>query len=507
MTGIKAGMRAFNYNTLDPNDQDYTNDSNWADWENRQSRYQLLWDYYTSSVYNEYLRRQASGYKVDSGLYEHIRPLYNPAWVIGEFYAAKVWGGRLDIHKNEQGVMVAGDSGALPIITDSERLREAIALLWRDSNWKTKRNLTTRRGAVLGDTFIEIVSDPDREKVYLKSVHPSKVKYLDLDPFGNVKGYTLEYQRSDDVDPNQTATYTERVSKDGQDVLYELFKNGSPYAWGGEFSSWSVPYGFIPLVAIQHRDMGLAWGFSEAFPKLSLFREIDDQASKLNDQIRKVVDAQYVALGASAPTATPTTTNTTPTADNPQAGRDESRIIYIPSHGDKQVTLEPLVANLNLADALQNIKFIAEQLEKEFPELALARVQLSGTELSGRAIRLIQAEPKNKIVDIRDIYDDALVRAHQMAIAIGGYSGYDGYEGYDLNSYANGDLDHQIGDRQVFSRDELDDLEVAEKQSVVFTNYAKESGASGAVEAVPHLTEDVKDSLTGGATVPPTVGL
>jgi hypothetical protein len=56
-------------------------------------------------------------------------------------------------------------------------------------------------------------------------------------------------------------------------------------------------------------------------------------------------------------------------------------------------------------------------------------------------------------------YDSALVRAQQMAIAIGGMRGYEGYQGFGLESYAAGDLEHSIGDRPVFAVDPLDKIE------------------------------------------------
>jgi hypothetical protein len=56
-------------------------------------------------------------------------------------------------------------------------------------------------------------------------------------------------------------------------------------------------------------------------------------------------------------------------------------------------------------------------------------------------------------------YDSALMRAHQMAVAIGGMRGYVGYQGFSLDSYRAGALEHSIGDRPVFAIDPLDRIE------------------------------------------------
>jgi hypothetical protein len=50
-----------------------------------------------------------------------------------------------------------------------------------------------------------------------------------------------------------------------------------------------------------------------------------------------------------------------------------------------------------------------------------------------------------------------------MCISIGGMKGYPGYEAFSEASYANGELDHSIGERPVFAVDALDRLE--EEQS------------------------------------------
>jgi len=77
---------------------------------------------------------------------------------------------------------------------------------------------------------------------------------------------------------------------------------------------------------------------------------------------------------------------------------------------------------------------------------------------------------------IRDRYDDALVRAHQMAISIGGYRGYDQFAGFNLDSYKAGALEHSIGKRPVFAVDPMDDLE----EDKLFWVTAEQAGKAGA---------------------------
>lgn len=449
---VMAGAKAFREAYMNPDQDD---PDNWSDWDARQMRYEVLWSYYSGGAYRDAVNPFWRTVRAEYGLYKWTRDIGNPAYRLGQFYQSHIWGGRLDAK--------AGDgkpiSSALPIETDNEALREHIATLWRWSNWTQQRNMIPLRGAILGDAFIEVVDDVAREKVYLKRLNPSLVKTMELDPFGHVKAYTLEMERLLPGESEKTATYTEEVTRDSDLVVYRTFRNGSPFAWGDAevdgfaVAEWTQPYGFIPLVHIPHRDTGLEWGASELLPRLSVFREIDDQWSKMNDQIRKTVDAKWL-FNFREPTTAPAVTRTAATSTKPEAGRDEVEAFYVQQ---PDARAQPLVAPLDLTATLANIQAMAAELEKDYPELNLYRMR-QGEGLSGRAIRLIRTDAETKARDYRDRYDGALVRAQQMALAIGGMRGY--FTSLDLDSYAAGALDHQIGNRPVFADDPLDEEEV-----------------------------------------------
>lgn len=449
-----AGARAFREAYLHA---DQVEPDSYTDWGARQLRYEVLWAYYMGNAYRDALHSWAKQMRASFGMYKWTRDIYNPAYRLGQFYRTYIWGGRLD--------MMAGDGkqepSALPIVTDNDALRPAIATLWRSSNWKVSRRDVPLMGSVLGDAFIEVVDDLERGKVYLRQVHPATVKDVVSDPFGNVKGYTLEYERML-PDSTRTSTYSEVVSRDGDAVVYQTFSKGAPFAWGDVMvegqpvSTWAQPYGFVPLVHIKHQNLGLDYGGSELLPRLSLFREVDDQGSKLNDQVRKTVDAAWLFAGMRKPDSSPTVTGAETSTTKPEAGRDEVPAFY---SSDPAAKAQPLVAPLDIAAVAANIGAMLATLEKDYPELNLYRLR-EGQGLSGRAIRLVRQDAESKALDLRDVYDDALVRAQQMAIAIGGWRKYDGFAGFGLESYAAGDLQHEIGDRPVFASDPLDTEEV-----------------------------------------------
>jgi hypothetical protein len=455
-------ITAFREAYFDADTMDHTDTSDWADFDARKMRYAMLWAFFQGSVYRD-IHTWARKMRADFGLYKYTRDLYNPAFQLGSFYQTYIWGGPLDAD--------AGDGretpSALPILTENELLRPAIAQLWAWSNWKTKRKLASLYGGVLGDVFLQVIDDTLRNKVYIKIVHPGIVRDLILDPFGNVKGYSIEYQRTDpESSEDKEVTYMERVHRVGDSVIFEMYKEGQPFDWdydqtldesgAGPQPIREIPYGFVPMVFIPHRDRGLGWGAAEPFNKLALFREVDDQASKLNDQVRKIVDSPWLFSGLEAPTVSPAPTGAASSSTRPEPGREEVPALYSREPG---ASAQPLVAPLDIGAVVANIQAMLGQLEKAYPELALYRVR-EGGDLSGRAIQLIQRDAESKVVDYRDAYDGSLVRAHQMAIAIGGFRELEAFKGFNLESFEAGNLDHQIGTRPVFAKDPRDELDL-----------------------------------------------
>ncbi len=160
---------------------------------------------------------------------------------------------------------------------------------------------------------------------------------------GNVKAYVLEYQRYDPRNGRSgMVTYREVAERDGDAVAYSTYLENGLYAWDADKGAeWEEGYGFIPMVVLQHNDVGLDFGWSELYPGLSKFREVDDQASKLNDQIRKLVEGAWLMAGVTKAKTTPTATGTEATDEKPQPGREEMKIFMRPIRTRKRTRLFP----------------------------------------------------------------------------------------------------------------------------------------------------------------------
>lgn len=443
-----AGYKAFQSKFLG---SDLLDEQSFTNFNSRKLRYAILWAMYENNAYSK-MQIWSQAYKSEYGLYRYTRNIYSPAYRIGEFWKSHLLAGKLD---PDAGDGIAKPS-ALPIITDIDALRPAISQVWRWSNWQVQKDITSLWTSVMGDGVLQIIDDEVKGRVYIKPVNPGTLKDVEMDDFGNVKGYTLEEQRPDPRSGRHGSfvTYREIVYRDGDSVVYETYLNESLYAWDGESAEWSIEYGFVPMVVFQHNNVGLDFGWSELHPGLSKFREVDDLASKLSDQVRKMVDAPWLFSGVSAPATTPKTSGTTPSTNNPQSGREEVPALYGPVGSDAK----PLVAPLSIADSAQYIENILKVIEEDYPELNTDIHNVSG-DISGRALRINRGPAETKVLQRRPNYDDALMRAQQMAVAIGGFRKYEKFTGFDLDSYGSGKLDHQIGDRPVFEKDPTEDLE------------------------------------------------
>jgi len=445
-----AAVTAFRENKIV---MDIFDDSNFSDYEARKMRYAIWWAFYENTAYR-HVHTWAVRYKTAHGLYKYIRNIYNPAGRIVDFWVGHLLGGALD--------PLAGDGlivpSALPIITENEALRSAIAQVWQWSNWQQKKDTTSLLGSCMGDIGLRVVDDVERQKVYIQVVHPRLIKEVTKDDFGHVKAYVLEEEREDPRNPNRAAVkYNEFVTRsdDGQ-VHFLTTLNGTPYPWNGIEAEWEVDYGFVPFVHISHIDVGIDWGWSELHKFRSKVHEVDDLTSKLDDQIRKTVDVPWLFTGSKKPATTPTTSGAATSTDRPEPGREELPGLWTPDTNAKAI---PLVAPLDILGVSEHINNLLRELERDYPELTVEIVAATG-DLSGRALQIARQPTVVKVEQRRVPYDRGVRDIQQMCVAIAGDRDVDDvFAGFGLESFERGDLDHTIGPRPVFDKTEADRAE------------------------------------------------
>lgn len=402
----------------------------WNNYASRMLRYNVLEAYYHNTQFNS-INSWLETLKVKYGLYRHVRSIYNPAGRVVDLDVSKVYGGSIN--------MDTLDGGAIPIAGADEDLVVALSQVLQWSNWGTAKSLYVRYGAMLGDSLIKIVDDRYRRKVRMEVIHPGKLYDVSTDAVGNVKSAIIEYQVNEQnpiTGMDESYIYTETIDKE----WFVTYRDREEYpfyedATGNPLSRWRNEYGFVPLVKVKHLDSGQDWGNSAFYKALGKINEANDLASHLHDQIRKSVNPIWAAIGVAEGKAI--------TFDN--TDKDALPILHLPTDSD----IKALVANLDIGGTLEALNKTLEEIERTVPELDIEQAKDLGN-VSGVAVRNMFAGAVGIIEDFRGNYDDGLVRALQMAVAIAGYRGYENMAGYSLDSYERGDLDFYVKERSIF---------------------------------------------------------
>lgn len=437
-------------------------------WEHRQIRYAVMWAHFQNNAYRD-INLFATSLKTSHSLYPHIRDIYNPTFRIGTFHQNHLWAGVLDMEAGNG----EDEPSCWPIMDAEQPVRDGLSQLWRVSKMDNFKNLYALTGAVLGDVFIKVVDDAFNERVYLERVDPRHVPRVRKNSLGEVTAYTIRYPVLIDEEQNKWAMYEERADliPEGGGVRFQTLADDVPHAWDGISSDWIVDYPFVPFVHILHNDVGDAFGWPEAFPKLSTMRELDDITSKVSDQIRKMVDSIWLFSGVKKPRR-----GTAPEVENANIGRDEVPAIYAPDPASKP---HPLVAPLDLMASLEHIKDLMSDIENSFPELRV----VSGTErtsgdISGRALLITRQEVEDKMRERRVMYNTQLILAHRMGLFIGGQKSYEGFQGFgSVEGLEDEAFYHTIGSTNVFTTMETERMEL-EKQLWINAALAQRVGVS-----------------------------
>lgn len=414
------GVRAYDPAALSPAES-----AVWDTLAARLFRYGHYEHYYHNTIYSA-LEKSAALHRSREKLYKHIRAIYNPVARQNDLLVSLIYAGALDLEH------LTG--GAIPLWFDNPAAASALRRILIDSRFASLKSLYVRFGALYGDVGLKIVDEPGRGRVRMEVIHPGLVREIAMDSGGEVESVTLEYSRADG--DGQGYTYTEIIDRE----RFRTFKNGAPHAFhadldGRRVSTWDNPYGFVPFVLAGHKPVGGVWSMNAFGHALRKIDEINDLASLLNDQVRKSVNTMWYFAGVRG------SGELVAAVDD----KDALPAIYAPPDSQPHA----LIADAPLADALNALRELLAEVERDMPELALQRIRENRGELSAPGVRAAFSDAIGRVADMRAGYDGALARALSMAVGIGGWRGYAGFAGFSLLSEERGDLALMIRDRPV----------------------------------------------------------
>lgn len=440
----------------------------------RQIDYRLMWAYYQNSIFDNL--STYAGYRAQYRLYRHIRPIYNPARRLVNFYAGAVYRGSWP-NRPEQ---MIEPGAAIPFEPDTDpRLLAAIAQIWQWSNWQAKKNTMITHGAALGDAFIVVTDDTERGKVYFDVQWPGHVAEIEIDSAGNVKAYTLEYPILED--DKRAHVYRREVDREA----IRTYRDGKPHGYEGAPAEIANPYGFVPAVWIQHTPTGADHG-QPALRNPSKMDELNNLASAALDQAQRILNAPILIAGEnisgmSADKAGATQDRTPPTVD-----REAIKIVTAsPNSSIETIRLEA-------GETLQHIDRLIAEIEADHPELTMYQQMREMSQITGPAADRIFGDVDALVDAARAQYDSATIKLCQMAVAIAGWRLSSGawsqptrqqqaFAGYDLSSYDAGDLDMAIRSRPLFPPTKAELLE-QERQEMTLDADRAYYGQPGAAD-------------------------
>jgi hypothetical protein len=416
----------------------------YGDHASRLARYQLAEQYFYNTIYDQ-LEYSARQLKEDQRLYKFIRGIYNPVERQNNLIVSYTYRGTLDTTTLK--------SGSLPLIFDNNALEPALKQVMKWSNLDQQLGTYVRDAALLGDAAWWVVDDPQRRRVRLELLDPAKIKYIERDEVGNVRAVVIEYECEEEPDVaryvpsgsgalglQKTKTFikTIKADKDG----FETYKNGNAHAFyndaeGNPMPRWENPFGFVPLKLAYYTEGKDGWGRNSFFGTARRqIDELNDQASIINDVVRRVIEPLLQAKGVRA-------------ASEIHVKRDDKDSLGILYLDNPEGSIEAISVPIDIAGASANRDALSAELERNMPELSLQRVRDIGGNLSGVAIENLFGDAAARIKHTRRNLDPGIAAALLMAVTMGGAQGYDGFDGFDERSYDRGDMELRVADRAV----------------------------------------------------------
>lgn len=338
--------------------------------------------------------------------------LYNPVASVVDLYQ-HVYGGQFRPSTDDP---AADDPSDIRAESANPAVLPALDSIWQASMINIAKQQLCRLPATHGTVGLRIVAenspDPTRRRVYLKPEHPRIIRDVEVDSRGNVVAIELEYDMLRGIGDEQEIIGIREILTKEEISTYEvqgevlIAYDVRAMARGGQRSSYANALGVVPYVLGVHQATGDAFGLNSFYRVRGALDRLNALASHIDTQIIDHVKVDWFIAAEGAPPA--------------RLELNGRNVIYIDtSRGSgRPVTVEPLVAALNLADSIAQSRLLLSWIEDQLPELkAVAGQFLSGQ--SGDTVTALRQPALDKLGLARANYEDALIRAQEIALSWG----------------------------------------------------------------------------------------
>ncbi len=387
-------------------------------WDERRAAYQVYDAYYNNSIYDRVVnggQRDGINAELGNAAAVDLGGLYNPVSEVVDLYLHAFDGAFGD------------EIQAEPIEQAGKPMLDALARIWIWSNLNIEKRRLCRLPATHGLCGLRIVArddvDPAKKRVYIRAEHPSNIRDMILDDRGNVERIQLEYDITAGLaEEAEVITIREQLSKGRiqtwrvQSGVIEPFDVGAFVAdgmplqdivayEGGPGADYENVLGVTPYVICYHDQGNDRWGRNAFYRARTQIDRLNALISHIDIQVHETVrNTWIIAASGAAP------------QEFDFSGR---KVIYVDlRQGGTAPLVQSMIANLDLTGAIAESRFQLEAIEDKLPELkATAGRFLSGQ--SGETVAELRKPAEERLQAARDMYEDALVRADQIALSWG----------------------------------------------------------------------------------------
>lgn len=387
--------------------------------------YNRLEEYYDNE--DLYTAVQLSSYH-HGGFLESIRPLKTAVNRSVEFYVSRLCQDEISITAKNQAT------------------KDAIEQFLKWSNFESKKRPYIRSLALFGDLFLKVVSTSS--KVYSDMVDPRYVTEFTVDNRGYIQEIRIDVPMRDDND--QPYTYTEYWTKEyfatwnhrySDTTPLEQLGDPSQYLWLEQLGIDFVPIVWIPFKQVSGKERGESC-VSHAILKIDEVNRITTRLHQMLWRYNKPTWAVSAnSVDKSGRPLPPPKVNGKPISEENDLDMLKNEVIYLPGMS----TMSSLIPAIDYSAALEIIKAMEEELEKDLPELRYN--SLKESDMSGKAMRTLLAPAIDKANEAKSNLVAGLTRLNEMALTVGKFMGIFS----NLGTYENGDFEHGINMAEVFS--------------------------------------------------------
>lgn len=408
-----------------------------ADESARLSEYERRWAYYLNDDLYSRLYRAA--------LYPHAMPVeWNPIPAVIAFYIANTLGG-------DQAVQPTNEDAA------ADALAAAVTQVWRWSNFPALRRSLSRTAAVLGDVFLKVaerrpVADMPPTGVYIQDIAPPAVRWWDADERDFLTGIRIDTPRLASVFTGESRRHTlvevwRKLWDDGfsgaryyESPIGRLMDDATATGAVAELSFDELGYDFIPVVWAR---VSTPWRHMTA--QIDRYNALAWQSSRLNRPLAVVNANGRDETGR--PYGVPQGTAAGLEALYSEAGDGVMGVVEMPGTATMTWAGQPV----DFAALNNQMAAVRQGVIDALPEYRVATIDAS-TQIATETLELLLSHAGQRVLEVREGLERALVRAQMMALSIAQIAAIEPavFGAEVIGTYDDGRTEHVFAERPVF---------------------------------------------------------